>query len=88
MQNIVECPTCRNMTEARAFIGIGVYYRVWIKDLSVVAEPIFRLFRHRHVISKALQEKKRKRNEVQFIWGAEQEKALGILKQGLVQRLR
>ena len=54
---IVEWPACRNVMEARAFIGICVYYRAWIKDFSVVAEPIFGLFSHSHVTSKALPEK-------------------------------
>ena len=38
---IVECPACLKVTEARAFIGICVYYRAWIKDFSVLAELIF-----------------------------------------------
>ena len=45
-----------------------------------MAEPIFRLFRHSHVTSKAPPEKKRKRKEVEFVWGAEQEKAMEKLK--------
>ena len=31
VRKIVEWPPCRNVTEARAFIGICVYYRAWIK---------------------------------------------------------
>ena len=83
VRKIVEWPACRNVTEARAFIGIFVYYRAWIKDFSVVAEPIFRLFRHSHVISKAPPEMKRKRKEVEFVWGAEQERAMEKLKTAL-----
>ena len=45
-----------------------------------MAEPIFRLFRHSHMISKALPEKKRKRKKVEIVWGAEQEKAIEKLK--------
>ena len=45
VRKIVKWPACRNVTEAKAFIGICVYYRTWIKDFSLVAEPIFRLFR-------------------------------------------
>ena len=55
VRKIVEWPACQNVTEARAFIGICVYYRVWIKDYSVVAEPIFRLFRHSHVCNGGVQ---------------------------------
>ena len=50
VRKIVEWPACRNVTEARAFIGICVHYRARINDFSVMAEPIFRLFRHSHVI--------------------------------------
>ena len=50
---IIEWPACRNVMEARAFIGICVYYSAWIKDFSVLAEPRFRLFHHCHVTSQA-----------------------------------
>ena len=83
VRKIVEWPACRNVMEARAFIGICVYYRAWIKDFSVMAEPIFRLFLPSHVISKAPPEKKRKRKEVEFVWGAKQEKAMEKLKTAL-----
>ena len=83
VRKIVECPACRNVTEARAFIGICVYYRAWIKDFSPMAEPIFLLFRHSHLTSKMPPEKKRKRKEVEFVWGAEQEKAMEKLKTAL-----
>ena len=83
VRKIVEWPACRNVTEARAFIGICVYYPAWIKDFSVVAEPIFRLFCHNHVTSKAPPEKKRKRKEVEVLRGAEQEKVMEKLKTAL-----
>jgi len=31
--------------EARAFIGVCVYYRIWIKDFSTITKPIYRLFK-------------------------------------------
>ena len=80
VQKNVEWPAWRNVTEARAFIGICIYYRALIKDFSVVAELIFRLFRHSHMTLKAPPEKKRKRKEVEFIWGAKQERAMEKLK--------
>ena len=52
-------------------------------DFSAVAEPIFRLFRHSQAIAKAPPEKKRKRKEVEFICGAEQEKGMEKLKPAL-----
>ena len=60
VRKIVEWPACRNVTEARAFIGICVHYLAWIKDFSVVAELIFRLFCHSHVIPKAPPERREK----------------------------
>ena len=83
VRKIAEWPACRNVTEARAFIGICVYYRAWYKDFLVVAEWVFRLFRHSHMILKEPPEKKRKRKEVEFVWGAEQEKAMEKLKMAL-----
>jgi hypothetical protein len=50
---IIKWLACRNVTEARAFIGLCVYYRAWIKDFSVVAEPIFRPFRGRVILGDA-----------------------------------
>ena len=41
VRKIVEWPVYRNGTDARALIGICVYYRASIKDFSVVAETIF-----------------------------------------------
>ena len=76
VRKIVEWPACCNVTEARALLGICVYYCAWIQDFSVVAEPICRLFRHSHVTSKAPPEKKERRNEVEFFWGAEPERAM------------
>ena len=58
VRKIVEWPACRNVRESRVFIRICVYYCAWIKDFSVLVEPIFQFFRHSHVISKALPEKK------------------------------
>ena len=80
VRKIVQWPACRNVRESRAFIENCDYHRAWMKDLSMVAEPIFKLFRHSDLTSKAPPEKKRKRNEVEFVWGAEQEKAMVKLK--------
>jgi ribonuclease HI len=44
-QRIQAWPTPRSIKEARAFIGISVYYRIFIKDFSLLAAPIFQLFK-------------------------------------------
>ena len=35
----------RNVREARGFVGIAVYYRIFIANFSVVAAPIFKYFK-------------------------------------------
>lgn len=77
---IMERPACRNFMEARAFIGISIYYRAWIKDILLVAEQKFQLFGHSNVTSKGLLEKKSKWKKVEFIWGTEQETGIEKLK--------
>jgi hypothetical protein len=86
---IVEWPACRSIKEARAFVGLWLYYRAWIWDFSVVVEPIFRLFRRSRVTAGdstneptlptrwggKLQRRKVKELE-NFTWGLEQKEAL------------
>src|SRR5579859_473296 len=45
VQKIVDWPTPRNVKEARGFVGIAVYYRIFIANFSVIAAPIFKLFK-------------------------------------------
>ena len=42
---ILDWPTPRNTREARGFVGVVVYYRIFIFQFSIVAAPIFSLFR-------------------------------------------
>ena len=62
---IIEWPDPVNVTQARAFIGVCVYYRIWVENFAIIAEPIFRLFK----------------TGVIFVWGREQRKAMTLLKQ-------
>jgi hypothetical protein len=64
---MLEWETCKDLTEARAFIGICGYYRIWIEFYALIAEPIFRLFRKGQV----------------FQWEGEQAEAMEILKEAL-----
>ena len=64
---ILEWPPCQNITEGRAFIGICVYYRIWIKDFAMIAAPIYALFR----------------KGVKWNWGSEQGQAMETLKTAL-----
>jgi transposase InsO family protein len=45
VQKIVDWPAPRNVREARGFVGIAVYYRIFIANFSVIAAPIFKLFK-------------------------------------------
>jgi hypothetical protein len=42
---ILEWRPCTDIREARAFIGVCVYYRIWIKGFFIVAELIYYLFK-------------------------------------------
>jgi len=42
---ILEWKPCTDVSKARAFIGVCVYYRIWIKDFSVITELIYYLFK-------------------------------------------
>ena len=61
---ILDWPECVDVTIARAFIGVCVYYRIWIKDFAQVAALIYRLF---------------KKNSI-FKWGKDQTEAMDLLK--------
>jgi len=34
-----------NTTEAKGFLGLCVYFRIWVKDFGPIAEPIYRLLK-------------------------------------------
>ena len=42
---IIKWPPCQNTTKAKAFMGICVYYKIWVKDFVIIAEPIYRLLK-------------------------------------------
>jgi hypothetical protein len=64
---ILEWIQCNNLTDARAFLGICGYYRIWIEYYAFIAEPIYRLFRHGEA----------------FEWGPEQVEAMETLKNAI-----
>ena len=64
---ILEWPACKNLAEVRAFTGICVYYRIWIKDFGMIAEPLY-------MLSKKGQP---------WVWGPDQDKAMALLKEKL-----
>src|SRR5947209_14344340 len=85
VRKVVEWPPCRSVTEAKAFIGLCVYYRAWNRDFSVVAEPIFHLFRRGRSSGGDLAHGAEKTGEEKgFRWAQEQERAMEGLKAALV----
>ena len=42
---VVDWPMPQNVAEIRSFLGLCSYYRSFIKDLSIVAAPLFDLTR-------------------------------------------
>ena len=69
MKKIEDWPPCKNVTDVRAFIALCVYYRIWIKDVSVIAEPLFRLMKR----------------DQDFEWQGNQQEAMNALKKSLTE---
>jgi len=44
-RKITNCPPCIDLSDVRAILELCVYYRIWIKDFTTIAEPLFRLSR-------------------------------------------
>lgn len=64
---VLKWRDCRDVQEARAFIGLCVYYRIWIPSFSLVAAPIYHLMKR----------------GVPFAWENEQIEAMEALRQAL-----
>ena len=45
IRKITGWPACMDLTDVRAFLGICVYYGIWVQDFSIIAEPLFCLAR-------------------------------------------
>ena len=67
VQRIIDWPAPRTLREARGFIGICVYYRIFVEGFSTIAAPILTLFR----------------KSVQFCWTKECQQAMNKLKEAL-----
>ena len=91
VKKILDWPPCKSGTEAKAFIGRCVSCRIWIRDFTHIAHPIFETFRKKKAKKKKVAgkyggERDRAEDEVErvFNWGPEQEKAMRDLKHALV----
>jgi hypothetical protein len=45
IDKIINWPDCRNAREVRMFIGVCVYYRIWVLGFAIIAAPLFKLLR-------------------------------------------
>jgi len=66
-RKITNWPPCIDLSDVRVFVRLCVYFRIWIKDFSTIAEPLFRL----------------SRKDVEFYWLEEQQIAMDELKKAL-----
>ena len=42
---ILDWPPCRSATKTKRFVGLYIYYRLWVKDFAFIAEFIYILFK-------------------------------------------
>lgn len=68
VEKIVEWNQCDNVSHVKAFLGICVYYRIWIEGFARIAEPLYRLCK----------------KEEPWVWQEEQIRAMDLLKEKLV----
>ena len=68
VEAISKWKACKTQTEVRGFLGACLFFRIWIKDLATIAEPLFRLLK----------------KHVRFNWGDEQTRAMTRLKEALI----
>ena len=64
---ILDWPACEDPTEVKSFLGVCVYYRIWIIDFAIIAAPLY-----------VLTKKGRS-----WVWGEAQEDAMFNLKMAL-----
>jgi hypothetical protein len=67
--SIVEWPVPTTVKELQAFLGLGNYYRKFIRDYSALATPMFFLLR----------------KDQKFAWGQEQQQAFEKLKAAFIE---
>jgi len=61
---LVDWPSCSSVEDAHAFIGLCVYYQLWIKNFALIAALIYDLFKKISI----------------YCWGDNQQKTMNRLK--------
>ena len=69
MNKIEEWSPSKNVIDVRAFIALCVYYWIWKRDFSVIAEPLLRLMK----------------KDKDFEWQDDQQDAMDALKKSLTE---
>src|SRR5258706_7295089 len=72
VRKVVNWKPCATVTEEKGFVGLCVYYRIWIKGFVIRANPLYQLTRG-------------KGKDRAFEWGPEQQEAMDDLKQALIK---
>ena len=61
VRKIVNWRPCGSVTEVKGFLGLCVYYRIWIKNFAMRADPLYELTRGKNQVffqGKALPEER------------------------------
>jgi len=66
---ILEWEPLDNAKEVREFLGVCVFYRIWIEHFGLIAEPLYRLLK----------------KDVPFKFGSEQEDSMAALQKALTE---
>ena len=61
---VTNWPACRDKRDIKAFLGLCVYYRIWISDFASTTEPLYSLLR----------------KDVEWKWGQAQDLAMDTIK--------
>jgi hypothetical protein len=64
---VIEWPACTSPKETREFLGLVIYYRIWVKGFAMVTAPLYYLLK----------------KDVEFVWTEDQERAMNALKTAL-----
>lgn len=67
VQKLLDWPPCRDVRDVRSFLGLCVYYRIWVKGFTTIAKPLFYLLR----------------GDVKYEWGPDQDQAMYTLKHAI-----
>jgi hypothetical protein len=65
---IMKWPPFNDIIEARAFVRVAVYYKVFIKNFAIIAAPIYSLIK----------------KKIRFAWNTEQQLTINTFKMAII----